>query len=264
MLMRRFLLIVNVIAFMLGISVSSLSQSVKSEKELAKLERKYNKILLDLQESEKLDNDYLKACKKMLKLSEDNYTPAQIFIGDYYWKKNQIRNYTTWYVKAAENGDTTAQFALGFNYYKGNGLEKNYTNAFYWLTKVAERGNIDAQSYLWDCYSAEGAQRDTVKAIYWLTKVAEHGDTCAQRKLGEFYAKGLYASQDSSKAIYWFTKAAEQGNIMAQSTLGDSYYYGKGVAQDDLKAVLGTRKRLSMETLKRNMVCSYATRLGED
>ncbi len=173
MLMRRFLLIVNVIAFMLGISVSSLSQSVKSEKELAKLERKYNKILLDLQESEKLDNDYLKACKKMLKLSEDNYTPAQIFIGDYYWKKNQIRNYTTWYVKAAENGDTTAQFALGFNYYKGNGLEKNYTNAIYWLTKVAERGNIDAQSYLWDCYSAEGAQRDTVKAIYWLTKVAE-------------------------------------------------------------------------------------------
>lgn len=94
--------------------------------------------------------------------------------------------------------------------------------------------------------------------------MAEHGDTCAQRKLGEFYAKGLYASQDSSKAIYWFTKAAEQGNIMAQSTLGDSYYYGKGVAQDDLKAVLGTRKRLSMETLKRNMVCSYATRLGED
>lgn len=143
--MRRFLLIVNVIAFMLGISVSSLSQSVKSEKELAKLENKYNKIVLDLQESGKSDKDYLKACKKMLKLSEENYTPAQIFIGDYYWKKNDIQNYEYWYVKAAENGDTTAQFELGLNYYKGKGVNQDYAKAIQWLTKVADRGNADAQ-----------------------------------------------------------------------------------------------------------------------
>ena len=235
--MRRFLLVVNIIALMFGVCVSSLSQSVRSEKELAKLEKKYNKILLDLQGSGKSDKDYLKACKKMLKLSDENYTPAQIFIGDYYWKKNDIQNYEYWYKKAAVNGDSTAQFALGLNYYRGNGLEKNYTDAIYWLTKVAERGNVEAKHYLWDCYSSKGTQRDTVKAIYWLTKIAECGDTSVQRRLGDFYAKGQYAPQDSSKAIYWFAQAAEQGNVAAQSTLGNSYYYGKGLAQDYSKAV---------------------------
>ena len=89
------------------------------------------------------DKDYLKACKKMLKLSEENYTPAQIFIGDYYLKKNDIQNYEYWYVKAAENGDTTAQFELGLNYYKGKGLNQNYAKAIQWFTKVADGGNAD-------------------------------------------------------------------------------------------------------------------------
>ena len=261
--MRRFLLVVNIIALMFGVCVSSLSQSVKSEKDLAKLENKYNKILLDLQGSGKSDKDYLKACKNMLKLSEENYTPAQIFIGDYYLKKNDIQNYEYWYVKAAENGDTTAQFELGLNYYKGKGLNQNYAKAIQWFTKLADGGNADAQYYLWNCYSAEGTQRDTVKAIYWLTKVAERGDTCAQRKLGVFYAKGQYATQDSSKAIYWFTKAAEQGNVAAQNTLGNSYYYGKGVEQDYSKAVSYYTKAAESGNVEAQLELFYCYMEGE-
>ena len=54
----------------------------------------------------------------------------------------------------AEQGDATAQFALGIRYATGNEVKQDYTEAARWFSLAAERGEVKAQSvlaaYYWD------------------------------------------------------------------------------------------------------------------
>ena len=43
----------------------------------------------------------------------------------------------------AENGNAKAQEKLGFMYYKGWGVERDYKEAEKWVRKAAEQGNAD-------------------------------------------------------------------------------------------------------------------------
>lgn len=51
-------------------------------------------------------------------------------------------------IKKAEQGDAEVQFQLGLAYYNGDGINKNYSKAYYWFLKSVEQGNNDAQNYL--------------------------------------------------------------------------------------------------------------------
>ena len=42
--------------------------------------------------------------------------------------------------QAAERGDAKAQYSLGVAYFKGEGVQKNYTEAVKWSLKAAEQG----------------------------------------------------------------------------------------------------------------------------
>lgn len=94
-------------------------------------------------------------------------------------------------IKAAEQGDTAAQFELGVHYMNGRGTLQDYRKAFEWNTKAAEHGFLDAQN-----------------------------------NLGVIYEKGQGVPQDYNKALEWFTKAAEQGLVVAQYNLGVMYHNG--------------------------------------
>lgn len=52
------------------------------------------------------------------------------------------------YRKAAEQGNTDAQFRLGMCYEGGRGVAKDETEAIIWYRKAAERGYAVAQSVL--------------------------------------------------------------------------------------------------------------------
>ena len=52
-------------------------------------------------------------------------------------------------IKAAEQGDADAQYKLGFMYNKGEGVPQDYKKAFYWCTKAAEQGLVNAQCSSW-------------------------------------------------------------------------------------------------------------------
>ena len=47
----------------------------------------------------------------------------------------------------AEWGNTTSQYELGLMYYKGQGVEQNYNEAFKWFRLSAQKGLPDAQYY---------------------------------------------------------------------------------------------------------------------
>ena len=139
----------------------------------------------------------------------------------------------------AEQGDSTAQYHVGFDYLFGNpGAPKSIVEAAKWLGMAGEQGNTNAQQWLVNMYIWDnpflGTTKDSDKAIYWLRKfVGRTGDAEAENNLGA----ALDEKQNHVEAVNWFRKAAEQGNADGQSNLGLMYHKGQGVETDDTEAV---------------------------
>lgn len=71
-----------------------------------------------------------------------------------------------WYRNAAEQGYPDAQFALGFMYENGKGIEEDDAEAMRWYRKAAEQGNAYAQCNLGAMYAnGEGVKEDDVEAV---------------------------------------------------------------------------------------------------
>jgi uncharacterized protein len=138
---------------------------------------------------------------------------------------------------AAGRGDASAQLNLGFMYYLGQGVSKDYSQAGVWFRIAADRGNAKAQLNLGLLYyQGLGVSKDLRLATAWFRKAAEQGDAYAQNTLGVQYAKGEGVPQDDVQAVAWYRKAAEQGNASAQLNLGVAYENGGGVPKDDGEA----------------------------
>jgi hypothetical protein len=77
--------------------------------------------------------------------------------------------------KAAEQGYTPAQAALGMMYAVGKGVEQSYVEAANWWTKAAEAGHILAATNLSMVYrGAPGVKADPAKHAQWSKFAAEH------------------------------------------------------------------------------------------
>ena len=93
-------------------------------------------------------------------------------------------------VKKAEAGDAEAQYKLGRSYYHGEGVAKDYKEAFKWITKSAEQGYAYGQYNLGLCYyEAVGIAKDKEEAVRWCTKAAEQGDEDAKKWLRQLKSK---------------------------------------------------------------------------
>jgi len=135
--------------------------------------------------------------------------------------------------KAAEQGDTAAQFNLGIMYSKGQGVIKDDRQAGIWFNKALEHGTAGEQANLGYMYlMGEGVPQDDEQAVYWYKKAAEQGDTAAQFNLGIMYTKGRGVDKDDEQAALWYKKAAGQGDPEAQFILGRMYSTGTGVVQN--------------------------------
>ena len=53
-----------------------------------------------------------------------------------------------WYMKAAEQGNSAAQYNLGLMYKNGNGVAKDRGGARKWFQKAADQGDEDAKKEL--------------------------------------------------------------------------------------------------------------------
>lgn len=54
----------------------------------------------------------------------------------------------SWFRRAAEQGEATAQFNLGYLMYKGLGVETDRKQALVWLRKASRQGNEKAKAFL--------------------------------------------------------------------------------------------------------------------
>ena len=88
-----------------------------------------------------------------------------------------------WFEIAANNGLGEAQSDLGYCYFDGDGVQKNYNKAFEWFQKAADNGIPMAQYFLGEFYYSEELRRsgntvpfDEAKAIEWYRKAADQGN----------------------------------------------------------------------------------------
>jgi TPR repeat protein len=69
---------------------------------------------------------------------------------------------------AASLGDKMAQYYTGLYLYGGIGTDKDYQRAFYWISKSAQQGYLDAQETLSALYrKGIGTSADPERADYW-------------------------------------------------------------------------------------------------
>jgi len=116
-------------------------------------------------------------------------------------------------ISVAENGDVEAQLNLGLLYFNGQGVSKDYAEAYKWWQKAAEQGRPEAQFMVGVLFfNGQGVSRDASEAARWWIKAAEQGITHAQSLLGNLYFKGTGVDQNISEAKRWWMKAAEGGN----------------------------------------------------
>ena len=117
----------------------------------------------------------------------------------------------------AEGGDAQAQFSLGLKF-SNPGAAQNYFLAEKWYLKAADQSHSLAQFNLGIMYAqGQGVRRDEAKALVWIRKAADLGDAGAQYKLGSQHHRASLgelpeaAFESRIEAYKWLQLAAVQG-----------------------------------------------------
>lgn len=154
-----------------------------------------------------------------------------------------------WNLMAAENGHHLSMLSVGYNYLRGEGVQKNPSEAFSWLKKFVELETSEDPTQLNGFYQAsyeigtsyfngdEVIEEDKEKAISIFKIAANNGWSKAQYALGMLLKFGEHIEQDSKEAVKWLTKAAQQGHERAQYLLGLMYEKGEGIPKNYKKAM---------------------------
>ena len=102
--------------------------------------------------------------------------------------------------------------ALGRLYFSGDGIPADYAQAAKWYQKPADNGNTYAQFLLGYMYESgkNGLQADPAQAVKWYALAAEKGDPRSQFHLGWLYFEGKGVAVDPILGHMWSNLAAAQ------------------------------------------------------
>jgi hypothetical protein len=119
-------------------------------------------------------------------------------------------------------------------YRNGKGVKKDDEKAVLWLKKAADQGDSDAQVALGEmCWAGSKAVGlDWANGLQYFKLAAAKNHPVAQHWLGEMYRRGWGVDRDSAKAFGWFMKAAQQGDAYSQCRVGAFLEAGDGVPRD--------------------------------
>lgn len=164
-----------------------------------------------------------------------------------YEQGNYIRALDAFYVLAKE-GDPKAQFNVGLIYANGKGVKKDSYQAMEWYKKAAEQGDTAAQYNLAKLIAQRPDSEDPralERIRYWYEKAAESGRKEALNDLALLYLKGKGVEKNEVRAFELFRKAARMGDAAAQINAALIYAWGEGVPNNKIKAYKNLKKALS-------------------
>jgi TPR repeat protein len=154
----------------------------------------------------------------------------------------------SWYLKAAEQGEVSAQYESGENYFYGRGVKKDYYQALRWYESAARRGHGAGRVRLAAMYyGGVGVGKDLRAAFKWYEAAATSGDASAKAMLGHMYLRGEGVTKNVAEAVKWLGSAAtdpvwadrsadENPSNQARLELAAVYENGDGVRKDAIKA----------------------------
>ncbi|XP_078407287.1 death ligand signal enhancer isoform X2 [Cetorhinus maximus] len=144
----------------------------------------------------------------------------------------------SYFMIAANQGYSKAQYNVGVCYELGRGTVKDIEKAALYYSNAAALGHNMAQ-FRWAMYllhvKPRREARDTQEAIQQLEKAAKSGIKEAQAYLGVLFTKEPH--QDLQRAARYLTMASESGDPASQYHLGICYQKGWGVKKDFQRAV---------------------------
>lgn len=162
-------------------------------------------------------------------------------LADILWEKshkNEAGIALKLYEEIINIGDYKAIFELGYKYYLGDKVEKNYELAMLYFRISAKYNYYKAQHYIGFMYDeGKGIPCSYKSAIYWYKLAASNGSVSAINNLGVMYQNGNGVSRDRTKAFELYRKAydasdnkSSEGCIMYN--IGLCYKYGRGTKKN--------------------------------
>jgi len=140
-----------------------------------------------------------------------------------------------WFMIAAKQQHTEAEYYVGMYYQNGKGVPKNIDQAIYWFEKAAMKKNKNALYHLaMILIKQETKDYETIAKL--LKQAADQDHAHAQYNLAVMYQKGDGVEKNLDTAFYYYEKAANANLPIAQYNLGMMYFEGKVVEKNEPKA----------------------------
>jgi TPR repeat protein len=134
------------------------------------------------------------------------------------------------FTQASSAGDTTAEAALGWMYYTGQGVPRDGARAIKLVDEAAAAGVADAMLYQAVIDLDAG---NPSRAAEWAHRAADKGNARAMAYYGIAVLNGAGAGLDVNEATLSFGRAAQQGDAMGEYYLARAYQLGQGVLSRD-------------------------------
>lgn len=139
--------------------------------------------------------------------------------------------------KMAQKGNVEAQLKLANIYYEGIGIEPNYDEAKYYYELAANKNAPLGFVGLGNCYlNGLGVSEDAAEAASMFKKAADMGSIEGKAELGYCYYFGYGVEKNVDESLKLCSEAAAKGNAEGMYILGRAYYYGNGVEENDDEA----------------------------
>lgn len=125
------------------------------------------------------------------------------------WNEGDYDTALSEWLPLAQAGDVDAQSALGFMYYNGQGVSRDFPQAFVWYRRAAAQGSALAQNNLALMYAnGNGVKRDDARALMWfnLAAVTMESETArnAAMENRDSFAKQIRPDQaERAQAMAW-------------------------------------------------------------
>jgi len=140
----------------------------------------------------------------------------------------------------------------------------NYAIAYCIWEPLAQQGNSSAQYNIgWMFHNGYGLRINDDQALYWWLKSAMTGNTNSHYALGDLYSQGLGVEQNIPIALGWYISAALKGHEPAQETLMAFLSSENKLAQNTFQLLLQTDWSILGDTMEVK-VDKANTRRGPD
>lgn len=118
-----------------------------------------------------------------------------------------------YFCMAAEKGHVLGQFNIAYMFYNGEGVERDYTEAFYWFYMVAANGNERGYYFIADFYmQGLGIIRENhAKAAVFYQKSAKMGSPAGMYNYAVLLAQGDGVEENTELALSLLRESAGRG-----------------------------------------------------